>query len=219
VIRSPAWRSCRLRRSTCSTRTCATSRTTRAVPSCRPPGRWCTGFRPTSGRGRARRRDRVRAGQQCGVDNYQDVALQAVGPRVAPSSVTFTDNVIIARSLPVPAEQVSIFIVGGVTARVTGNMVTGGVCDIPGCSADPISELQAFGMFASPIGAGTTISGNHISGSDVGVYVFGSPNCCKIADNDRDHCSRSCSLRATLSRPCRQTVDLRPAASVIDRVV
>ena len=101
------------------------------------------------------------------VDNYQDVALQAVGPRVAPSAVTFADNVIISRRLPVLAEQVSILIVGGVTARVTGNTVTGCVCDIPGCGADPITEFQAIGVFAAPIGAGTTISGNHLSGNSV----------------------------------------------------
>jgi parallel beta-helix repeat protein len=119
------------------------------------------------------------------IDTYQDVALQAIGPRSAvPTSVTFSDNVIISRNLPIPTDQLSIFLAGrNLTARVTGNTVTGGSCDIPGCGPDPINENQAAGILAGGIGAGTTISDNHITGSDVGIYQLNSPNCCTITDN------------------------------------
>jgi parallel beta-helix repeat protein len=118
------------------------------------------------------------------VDNYQEFGFIATGPPgVVPTAVTLTDNVITSGSPAVPTEQLAIFVTGAAAARITGNTVTGGVCDIPGCGPDPINEYQAIGVAAAPAGPGTTISGNHISSSDVGVLQFASPNCCAISDN------------------------------------
>jgi parallel beta-helix repeat protein len=61
--------------------------------------------------------------------------------------------------------------------------VSGGVCTIPGCGPDPITEFQSMGIEVGGAPAATRISDNHVSGADVGVYQLGSPNCCQISDN------------------------------------
>ncbi|HLO13614.1 MAG TPA: right-handed parallel beta-helix repeat-containing protein, partial [Anaerolineales bacterium] len=63
-----------------------------------------------------------------------------------------------------------------------GNTVSGGVCTIPGCGPDPINEFQAFGIDVF-FGGAATLTDNHISGSDVGIYQVLSPNCCTISEN------------------------------------
>jgi parallel beta-helix repeat protein len=118
------------------------------------------------------------------VDGYQSEGLVATGPfGVSPSSVTFSDNVITAGVPQIPTEQFDIDVFFNAVAQVTGNAVSGGVCTIPGCGPDPIFEFQAMGIFVGPGGAGSTFSDNHISGADVGIYQFGSPNCCRINEN------------------------------------
>jgi parallel beta-helix repeat protein len=118
------------------------------------------------------------------VDSFLDTGLRAVGPYgVLPTSVTFANNVITAGVPPIPTEQFGIYIFLNAVARVTGNTVSGGVCTIPGCGPDPINEFQAMGVFVDSGGAGSAFSGNHISGSDVGIYQYASPNCCTITEN------------------------------------
>jgi len=118
------------------------------------------------------------------VDGYQSEGLVATGPfGVSSSSVTFADNVITAGVPQIPTEQFDIDVFFNAVAQVTGNTVSGGVCTIPGCGPDPINEFQAMGIFVGPGGAGSTFSDNLISGADVGVYQFGSPNCCRISEN------------------------------------
>jgi parallel beta-helix repeat protein len=118
------------------------------------------------------------------VDDFLDTGMRAVGPfGVPPTSVTFADNVITAGLPPVPTEQFGIDIFLNAVVQATGNTISGGVCTLPGCGADPINEFQAMGIFVGPGGEGSTIADNHISGSDVGVYQFASPNCCRISEN------------------------------------
>jgi parallel beta-helix repeat protein len=118
------------------------------------------------------------------VDTFLDSGLRAVGPYgVPPTSVTFADNVITAGVPPIPAEQFGIDLFLNAVAQVTGNTVSGGVCTIPGCGPDPINDFQAMGVLVDTNPGGSTISGNRISGSDVGVYQYGSPNCCAISEN------------------------------------
>jgi parallel beta-helix repeat protein len=119
------------------------------------------------------------------VDGFQTVGLTVVGPfGVPPSSVAFADNVITAGGDTVfPTEQFGIAATLNAVMQVTGNTVSGGVCTFPGCGPDPIFEFQAMGIEVAGAPAGTRIADNHVSGSDVGVYQLGSPNCCQINDN------------------------------------
>jgi len=118
------------------------------------------------------------------VDNYLSIGLVATGPfNQPPSKVTFANNAITPGTPPFPTEHFGIQVVRGAVAQLKGNTVSGGVCTIPGCGADPINEFQAMGIFVAAAPAGTTISDNHISGSDVGIYQFASPNCCTISQN------------------------------------
>jgi parallel beta-helix repeat protein len=118
------------------------------------------------------------------VDGFQTEGLVATGPFGVPASrVTFADNVITAGVPQISTEQNGIDVFLGAVVQVTGNTVSGGVCTIPGCGPDPINEFQAIGIFVGPGGDGSTISDNHVSGSDVGVYQYASPNCCTISEN------------------------------------
>ncbi len=118
------------------------------------------------------------------VDTFLNFGLRAVGPYGAPpTSVTFADNVITAGVPPIPTEQFGIDVFLNAVAQVTGNTISGGVCTIPGCGPDPINGFKAMGVFIDRTGAVSTIAGNHISGTDVGVYQYGSPNCCRISEN------------------------------------
>jgi parallel beta-helix repeat protein len=118
------------------------------------------------------------------VDGFLDSGLRAAGPYgVPPTSVTFADNIITAGTPPIPAEQFGIDVFLNAVAQVTGNTVSGGVCTLDGCGPDPINEFQAMGVLIDSTPAGSTVSGNRISGSDVGVYQYGTPNCCAINEN------------------------------------
>jgi parallel beta-helix repeat protein len=117
------------------------------------------------------------------VDGFLDAGLVATGvPGGSPSRVTFADNVVIAGVPQYPTEQFDINVFLNAVAQITGNTISGGVCTIPGCGPDPINDFQAMGVFVSPGGFGT-IADNHISGADVGVYQYASPNCCQISQN------------------------------------
>jgi parallel beta-helix repeat protein len=118
------------------------------------------------------------------VDGFLNEGLRAAGPYgVPPTSVTFADNVITAGVSPLAAEPYGIYVLLNAVAQVTGNTIAGGVCTVPGCGPDPINQFQAVGIFVGPGGAGTRLSYNHISGSEVGIFQWISPNCCQITQN------------------------------------
>jgi parallel beta-helix repeat protein len=46
------------------------------------------------------------------------------------------------------------------------------------------TQFQSGGILVGPAIAGTTVSDNHVSGADIGIYqLFATPNCCTISDN------------------------------------
>jgi len=118
------------------------------------------------------------------IDGFLSAGLVAVasfsGP---PTSVTFADNVITAGVPLLPTEQLGIVIFLNAAAKVTGNTISGGVCTIPGCGRDPITEFQSMGIVVGPGGDGSSFSDNHISGADVGIYQVFGPHCCTISGN------------------------------------
>jgi parallel beta-helix repeat protein len=117
------------------------------------------------------------------VDNFLTEGLVAVAPFTGPPTrVRFADNVVTAGVPQYPTEQAGIDVFLNAVANVTGNTVSGAVCTIPSCGPDPINEFQAFGIDVF-LGGSATIANNHIFGSDVGVYQYGSPNCCTISQN------------------------------------
>jgi parallel beta-helix repeat protein len=118
------------------------------------------------------------------VDIFLDYGLRAAGPFGGPpTNVTFADNVITAGVPQIPTEQFGIDVFLNAVAQVTGNTVSGGVCTFEGCGPDPINEFQAMGILVESVANGSAISDNHVSGADVGIYQYGSPNCCQISDN------------------------------------
>ncbi|MFI8455645.1 right-handed parallel beta-helix repeat-containing protein [Kitasatospora sp. NPDC085464] len=109
--------------------------------------------------------------------------INLAGPpeAVPPTRVTVLDSEITGGT-PIPAEQFGIAI-GQAVATVTGNTVADSVCTAPGCGPDPINDLQSGGIFAGFTPAGTTITGNRVSGTDIGIYQYAGPNCCRITAN------------------------------------
>jgi parallel beta-helix repeat protein len=121
------------------------------------------------------------------VDTFLDSGLLAVAPYppfgTTTTKVTFANNVVTPGTVPYPAAPNGIWVRLNATAQVTGNTVSGGACTFPGCGPDPISEFQVAGIIDENSVPGTTITGNHVSGSDIGVYQIFSPDCCKISGN------------------------------------
>jgi parallel beta-helix repeat protein len=121
------------------------------------------------------------------VDHYQSVGINVSGPLGGPPSrVTVADN-LVTGGAELATEQLGIVVEAGAVARVTGNTVSGGVCTIPGCGSDPISQFQSMGILVAVAPTGTTVADNHISGNDVGIYQIASPDCCTISENSLDH--------------------------------
>ena len=59
--------------------------------------------------------------------------------------------------------------------QVTGNTVSGGVCTYDGCGPDFISQFQSFAAIVES-GGGTTFTGNHLSGADIGLLDYNPAN-------------------------------------------
>jgi parallel beta-helix repeat protein len=117
------------------------------------------------------------------VDSYLDVGLAATAPFSGPpTQVTFADDVVNAGVQTYATEQFGVDVFLNAVAQVTGNTISGGVCTFPGCGPDPINDFQAMGVLVDS-GGSATIADNRISGSDVGVYQYGSPSCCAISEN------------------------------------
>lgn len=118
------------------------------------------------------------------VDGFQTLGLTANGTsNGVATNVTFTDNIVRPGSPVIATEQFAIDLEFGAVARVDSNTVTGAACTFDGCGNDPLTQFQSGGIIAAGAGASTVISGNHVSGADIGIYQLFSPDCCRIADN------------------------------------
>jgi hypothetical protein len=65
------------------------------------------------------------------------------------------------------------------------NRVSQNFCNLPGCGPDPINQRQSSGIGASAgAGVGTVIAHNNVSDNDIGIYLVGAPECCRVGHND-----------------------------------
>jgi hypothetical protein len=116
------------------------------------------------------------------IDTVLNEGLVATAPYdLSPSRVRFAHDIIRLGSPPFPVAQNAIDVFLNAVADVSHNTIDGASCTAPGCGPDPLNDLQAIGIFVGPGGAGSTFSHNVISHSEVGVYQYGSPNCCGIS--------------------------------------
>ena len=104
------------------------------------------------------------------VDTFQSAGIIAVGPYGRPPSrVTVTNSTVIVGSPVDPTGTVGIWVRLNAVGQVTGNTVSGGVCTYDACGLDPIAEYQSIGV-AVEAADGTTVTGNRLSGADVGLF-------------------------------------------------
>jgi parallel beta-helix repeat protein len=122
------------------------------------------------------------------VDNFQTEGLVANGPfGVPPTSVTFTNNVIVPGIPALPTAHAGIDVFLNAVADVKGNTIVGGVCTFPFCGPDVINDVQAIGIFVGPGSDGSRISDNRVSDTDIGIGQLASTNCTIRKNNLKDN--------------------------------
>jgi len=72
---------------------------------------------------------------------------------------------------------------GGATGTISDNTISGNLCDLPACGPDPINQVQSAGILIISNSVPTVISGNRISGNDIGTYLLGARGCCSDKGN------------------------------------
>jgi hypothetical protein len=108
------------------------------------------------------------------VDNYQKggIVISGAGSRgtVGSSTVTGTGET-------TAIAQNGIQISGGATGSITNSTVTGNECDHSSCGPDGLTQTQSCGilLFSPGTTPQTKITGNVVSGNDIGVYNFEDP--------------------------------------------
>jgi parallel beta-helix repeat protein len=119
------------------------------------------------------------------VDNYGTDGLVCNG---AGTACTVIGNTLRGRG-PVDDVQSGIVIRAGAVGRVRLNSVRGHLCTDPSCGPDLVNQGQAPGIIVEPdpsgtiFSSGTIISENSVADNDVGIYQYGSPDCCSIGEN------------------------------------
>jgi Right handed beta helix region len=118
------------------------------------------------------------------IDQCLTTGIAVLGPFDGPpSTATITDNVITGGVPFATPGQAGVTVSFASVARVTDNTISDTVCTAPECGRDPITEFQSVGIGGNSNPPGTVIEGNTVSGSDVGIYLFGSDGCCRTRDN------------------------------------
>lgn len=90
----------------------------------------------------------------------------------AGSFASITNNMVSGVGPTTAIAQNGIQIMQGASANVSGNTVSGNECDVASCGPDPMTQTQSVGIMTYQGGAGTTISGNTLTGNDIGVYAW-----------------------------------------------
>ncbi len=100
------------------------------------------------------------------VTGYQKNGIAVSG---AGTNVTVSNNTVTGDGPQTNIAQNGIEVLDGAVAAVTGNTVTANECNNAACGADAHNQSQSGAILLSNAGAGTTVSGNTLSGNDVGV--------------------------------------------------
>jgi parallel beta-helix repeat protein len=108
------------------------------------------------------------------VDTYQVGGIIAVGPFGGPPSrVTVTNSTVIGGDPIAPAAQVGIWVRLNAVGQITGNTVAGAACTLDECGPDFLTQIQSAAAVVEG-GGGSTFTGNHLSGADMGLLDYNS---------------------------------------------
>jgi parallel beta-helix repeat protein len=98
--------------------------------------------------------------------NYQKNGIDV---RNAASTVNAHDNVVTGPgATPLIASNGVVVVSAAVS--IANNTVSGNECNHASCGADPVNDTQSCGILLIDPASGTAVSGNTISGNDIGVY-------------------------------------------------
>ena len=108
------------------------------------------------------------------VDSFQSDGIVVVAPYGrSPSRVTLSDNTVDGGTPVNPAAQVGILVRLNSVGQVTGNTVANMACSLSVCGFDFFAEIQSAGGVLEGAN-GSTFTGNHISGADIGFLNYNS---------------------------------------------
>jgi len=103
----------------------------------------------------------------CTIVDYQKNGIDV---RNAASSLNAHDNSITGPGETPAIASNGVVVVGGGTAAIVKNTISGNECDNAACGSDPVTKTQSCGVLFDPAAGTSTVSGNTISGNDVGIY-------------------------------------------------
>ena len=101
------------------------------------------------------------------VTNYQKSAVLVDGTG---TSGTITDSTLTGQGVPVNIASNAIQIGRGASATVTGNTVSGNLCNNPVCGPDPFTQSFSTGVLIFSTTNAVSFSNNTFSNNDVGIY-------------------------------------------------
>ena len=103
------------------------------------------------------------------VDTFRNAGLLAIAPPGgAVTRVAFRDNTVRIGADVADVGTVAVRVLLDAVATITGNTIVGGRCNFaPWCGPDFLNDIQSAALAVSGP-AGTVVTGNHISGSDIG---------------------------------------------------
>jgi parallel beta-helix repeat protein len=124
------------------------------------------------------------------ISGYGDEGIDVAG---AGSMATITNSRISGVGSAPGQFVAGIFVKRGASARITGNTITANHCTSPAaaaavrggkaCGPDPLTQSHDEGIVVVKGGTSTVISGNTLSGNDVGIYLWNSSLCCTVTGN------------------------------------
>jgi hypothetical protein len=101
------------------------------------------------------------------ITNYQKGGIVVNN---AGSSANVVDNTVTGAGATTMIAQNGIQISSGGTGTITGNSVSGNLCDHASCGPDPMTQTQSTGILLFGVPGGVVVSGNTVFDNDIGIY-------------------------------------------------